>query len=172
MTQPHPQHEINMEWALSRSAETESFTLSPELWRGLSLTQQLEWTRVKFEPTSATYVPNNLIGVYSFVLEPGIAGIDLRYLLYVGMTRQHFRARFRKYLRHQTEYPTNRRRVQVMLQTWPEHLYFYYAPLADREIVKSVEDELIIAFKPPVPREYPARIRERFSLLDILQSRG
>ena len=172
MTQPRSQHEIDMQWANARSVETESFTLSPELWRGLALTQPLLWTRVKFERTSAPRVPNNRIGVYSFVLEPGLAGLDLRYLLYVGMTREHFRARFRKYLRHQTEYPTNRPRVQLMLRTWPEHLYFYYAPLADRDIVKSVEDELIIAFKPPVPREYPARIRRRFNLLDILQSRG
>ena len=30
-------------------------------------------------------MPNDLIGVYSFVVEPNIANLELRYLLYVGM---------------------------------------------------------------------------------------
>ena len=108
------------------------------------------------------------MGVYSFVLEPNVADLDLGYLLYIGMTRQNFRARFRKYLRHQIEEHTKRPRVQDMLRTWPDHLSFYYAPIDDRDVVKSVEDDLIVAFKPPVPRLYPARMRKRFNLLDIL----
>lgn len=168
MTLPPTHYDIDMAWATARLAETPSFTLSPHLWTGLTLTRPLKWSKVKFDSTAASQVPNDLIGVYSFVVEPSVANLDLAYLLYIGMTRQNFRARFRKYLRHQTEERTNRPRVQVMLRTWPENLSFYYAPLDDRDIVKSVEDELIIALKPPVPRLYPARIRQRFKLLDIL----
>ena len=166
--QPLDEYDIDREWATARFAETFSFTLSPGLWSGFSLAHALEWYKVKFELSSAVEVPNNLIGVYLFVVEPNTANIDLKYLLYVGMTRENFRARFRKYLRHQNERRTNRPRVQHMLRTWPDHLSFYYAPIDDREIIKSTEDELIIAFKPPVPRAYPARIRRRFNLLDIL----
>ena len=170
MTQPSTQHEINMAWAKDRVSETQRFTLSPDLWKGLNLAQPLEWHRVTFTPSAASDVPNDLIGVYSFVVEPNVANLDLRYLLYVGMTRENFRARFRKYLRHKIEERTNRPRVQDMLRTWPDHMSFYYAPIDDREIVKCVEDELITAFKPPVPRVYPARMRSRFNALDILLS--
>ena len=104
------------------------------------------------------------------MLEPKIANLDLAYLLYVGMTRDSFRARFRAYLRHQTEERTKRHRVQEMLRTWPDHLSFYYAPIEKVDDVKSIEDELLIAFKPPVPRAYPARIRKPFKLLDFFLS--
>ena len=168
--QPLDDYDIDKDWATARLAETLSFTLSPSLWSGVNLTQPLQWYRVKFEPSSAAAVPNNLIGVYTFVVEPNTANLDLKYLLYVGKTKENFRVRFRKYLRHQNEKHTNRPRVQHMLRTWPDHLSFYYAPIGDRGIVNSVEDELIIAFKPPVPRAYPASIRRRFNLLDILNS--
>ena len=168
MTPPAHPYEIDEEWARAVQAQTIRFTLSPDLWDGLSLTQTLEWHRVKFASTSVVQVPDDLMGVYSFVVEPNIANHSVAYLLYIGKTTRNFRTRFREYLRHQTEERTNRLRVQHMLRTWPDHLSFYYAPIADRDIVKIVEDELIIAFKPPVPRAYPARIRERFNLLDIL----
>ena len=162
--------EKNMSWAFARFAETIRLTLSPSLWASFDIPQELNWSKVKFEEASAKNVPNDLIGVYTFVLEPNIANLDLGYLLYVGMTRDNFRARFRAYLRHQREERTKRHRVQHMLQTWPEHLSFYYAPIKRSDEVKPVEDELIVAFKPPVPRAYPGRIRERFKLLDILNS--
>lgn len=168
MTLPPIQYDIDEAWATARSAETYSFTLSPQLWNDLTLPQSLSWSKVKFDSTTASQVPNDLMGVYSFVLEPNIADLKLAYLLYIGMTRQNFRSRFRKYLRHQVEEHTKRPRVQNMLRTWPDHLSFYFAPIDDLNIIKSIEDELIIAFKPPVPRSYPARIRRRFNLLDII----
>ena len=113
-------------------------------------------------------MPNNLIGVYSFVVEPGIANLDFAYLMYVGKTEENFRRRFRRYLKHQTEDHTQREAVQRMLRTWSDNLSFYYAPIADRNQVRAVEDALIIAFKPPVLRAYPSRVRARFKALDML----
>ena len=168
MTQPSHPYDINQAWARVRVSETMSFTLSPELWGGLVLPQPLRWYRVKFEEASAREVPNNLIGVYSFVVEPGIAGLNLAYLMYVGKTVENFRTRFRKYLKHQVEEHTQRQAVQHMLRTWSDNLSFYYAPIADRDLVCPVEDALIIAFKPSVPRAYPARVRGRFKALDLL----
>ena len=169
-TTPNHGQQENREWANARSAETYRFTLSPSLWSSLHIPIQLNWSRVKFEPASASKVPNDLIGVYTFVIEPNIANLDLGYLLYVGMTRQNFRARFRAYLRHQREERTKRPRVQEMLRTWSDHLSFNFAPIDEIEDVKSVEDELIIALKPPVLQLYPGRVRDRFKLLDIVLS--
>ena len=54
---------------------------------------------LQFNDSSTPLVPDNLIGVYSFVVEPGIANHDLGYLLYIGKTdKQDFRARFKQYL--------------------------------------------------------------------------
>ena len=168
MTLPPIPYDTDKAWASARSAESYRFTLSPHLWSSYTLTLPLNWSRVKFESTALPQVPNDLMGVYSFVVEPNVAALNLGYLVYVGMTRQNFRDRFRKYLRHQVEDRTNRPRVQDMLRTWPNHLSFYYAPIDDRDVVKSVEDDLMVALKPPVPRLYPAHIRERFKLLDIM----
>ena len=168
MTQPSHPYDINQAWAQARVSETRAFTLSPELWRGLALPESLSWHRVKFEEASARQVPNDLIGVYSFVVEPGIANLDVSYLMYVGKTIENFRARFRKYLKHQMEEHTQREAVQHMLRTWSDNLSFFYAPIEDRDLVRPVEDALIIAFKPPVPRAYPARVRDQFKALDLL----
>ena len=157
---PHP-YDVNQAWALTRVGETMSFTLSPELWRGLAFPRLLRWHRVKFEEASLPQVPNNQIGVYSFVVEPGIAGLDLAYLMYVGKTEENFRTRFRKYLRHQREEHTQREAVQRMLRVWSGNLSFYYAPIADHDLVIPIGDALTIAFKPPVQRAYPARVRRQ-----------
>ena len=140
--------------------------MSPALWQHLDLPQPLHWIRTQFDQTESRDIPNDLIGVYAFVLEPKIAYIDLAYLLYVGKTTQHFRARFNKYKRHQHEDNTKRPLVQIMLNAWPGRLAFYYAPIDDRNIVKEIEDQLIAAFKPPVCRAYPARVRKSFNVLD------
>ena len=164
-----PPYEIPMDAWRQLQNETWQFTLSPDLWKHLDLPQQLHWTRTTFDQTEGRDIPNDQIGVYAFVLELNIAGIGLAYLLYVGKTTEHFRARFRKYKRDQHDPYTKRALVQLMLNAWPGRLAFYYAPIEDRNIVKEIEDQLIAAFKPPVCRAYPARVRGPFRILD---SRG
>lgn len=154
-------------WQLQN--ETWRFTLSPTLWENLDLPKPLCWIRTIFDQTEGSDIPNNRIGVYAFVLEPNIANIGLAYLLYVGKTTEHFRARFYKYKRDQRDPHTNRPLVQIMLNAWAGRLAFYYAPIEDRTIVQETENQLIAAFKPPVNRKYPARVRDPFKVLD---SRG
>lgn len=158
--------EIEMASAQLLRSQTREFTLSPGLWNNLNPHYNLNWTRVKFEEPLSNQIPNSSMGVYAFVLEPGIANLKLAYLLYVGKTTRNFRVRFREYLRHQQETKPKRLLVKQMLSTWPDHLWFYYAPITDRNIVKGVEDNLIEAFKPPVCRAYPARIGNSFKILD------
>ena len=90
-------YEIELASASLLRLQTWQFTLSPDLWDQLSLPQALNWVRVTFDETPACQMPNNLIGVYAFVLEPNVANLGLGYLLYVGKTTQNFRARYRKY---------------------------------------------------------------------------
>lgn len=150
----------------SLHTQTWRFTLSPALWDQITQLQKLNWLRVTFDETPASRIPNNLVGVYAFVLEPGVADLDLRYLMYVGQTTDSFRARFRMYKRHQKEENTNRPVIQLMLTTWPGRLAFYYAPIDDPNIVKSIEDDLIAAFKPPACNRYPAKVSAPFRILD------
>ena len=166
MANPRTPYEIPMASWQQLQNETWRFTLSPDLWKNLDLPQPLYWIRTKFDQTEANDIPNDLIGVYAFVLEPNIAHIGLAYLLYVGKTTQHFRARFDKYKRDQRDQHTKRALVHIMLNAWPGRLAFYYAPIDDRSIVQEIEDQLIAAFKPPVCRSYPARVRRSFRVLD------
>ena len=161
-------YEIDLASASQLHLQTWSFTLSPDLWESLNLAQPLNWLRVVFDETSAKEIPDDLIGVYAFVLEHDTANLHLAYLMYVGKTTDNFQARFSKYKTHQREGRTNRLLVKRMLTTWPGRLAFYYAPIADRSIVRPTEDALIAAFKPPVCRRYPATVREPFKILDSL----
>ena len=165
MADPSP-YEIPMVSWQQLQNETWRFTLSPDLWKTFNLPQPLHWIRTTFDQARGRDIPNDRIGVYAFVLEPNIASIDLAYLLYVGKTTQHFRARFYKYKRDQRDPDTKRELVRIMLTAWPGRLAFYYAPIDDPNIVREIEKQLIGAFKPPVNQEYPARFRGQFRVLD------
>ncbi len=160
-------YDIDLASARQLRSQTWPLTLSPDLWHSLKLPQRLNWLRVAFDQTEASEIPDNLIGVYAFVLEPNVAGLNLAYLLYVGKTTENFRARYRKYKTDQRDEKPKRHLVKQMLTTWPGRLAFYYAPVSCRHMVEPIEDELIAAFKPPACRRYPARVREPFKILDI-----
>ena len=162
---PTDPYEIEMQLAIEIKRHTLKFTLSPKFWNELSLEQTLDWRRVKFDSDLVDCVPDDLIGVYSFVIEPGVANHSLSYLLYIGMTKdQNFRARYRQYLQHRDSQDTKWIHVKYMLREWSDQLVFYYAPLDDPQTVKETEDRLLEAFIPPIPRRYPATIKTAISL--------
>ena len=137
------------------------------MWGELDLPRPLNWSHSEFNRVAADQIPSDRTGVYAFVLEPNIADLKLGYLLYVGMTKaQNFQTRFRQYLYDQENPKAKRLLVKQMLITWPEHLTFYYSQIDDQDIIKSVEDKLIAAFKPPFNRSYPASVRRSFKILD------
>ena len=167
MATPINSYDMDLESARLLGGHTWRFTLSPILWGKLDLPQPLNWIHSKFDRASVRQIPDDKIGVYAFVLEPNIANLNVGYLLYIGETRnQNFRTRFRQYLRHQREVKTKRPLVKQMLTIWPDHLNFYYSPIDDRDIIQSIEEKLIAAFKPPVCLRYPATVREAFKILD------
>lgn len=168
MPDPTSTYEIQFQAALDLQRYTLSFTLSPTLWLALDLPQPLTWHRIRFDESFVNQVPNNLSGVYSFVVEPGIANHNPAYLLYIGLAaKQSFRARYRQYLRHQVEERTRRPLVRHMVRAWSDHLWFYYAPVEGVETVKETESKLLSAFKPPIPRAFSAELREPISLQSL-----
>ena len=166
---PTDPYEIEMQLAMQIQRHTLKFTLSPKFWDELSLQRTLTWHRVKFDADLVDSVPDDLFGVYSFVVEPGVANHKLSYLLYIGMTRdQNFRARYKQYLRHRDAEDTSWIHVKYMLREWYDQLIFYYAPLEDPDIVKDTEDRLLEAFLPPIPRAFPATVRRAVSLSQVI----
>lgn len=132
--------------------------LSPAQWAGYSNPIQLSWNCVKFDPANADTVPDTT-GVYTFVVNPGICQHPAtHYLLYLGRARGvTLRRRFKDYLREKTA-DKGRPPVQLMLNKWPDHLWFYYAPVPNSSVIDALEEDLLAAYLPPVNQSFPATI--------------
>jgi hypothetical protein len=149
-----------------RRFRVDRFILSPKHWSGFSCQVTLKWHRVRFSESSAADVPNDKRGVYTFVAVPGIADHPAcHYLLYVGMVYDSdFRTRFRSYLQEGRK-SKPRDHIRLMIERWPDHLWFYYAELANGSIIKKLEGDLITAYLPPHNRSWPTAIRTPMNLV-------
>jgi hypothetical protein len=111
-----------------RTYREDRFILCPKHWAAFTTTVTLKWTRVKFTAANAASVPDNRMGVYSFVAIPNIAQHPAcHYLLYIGMvSTSDFRTRYRSYLRERKK-SKPRDHIVMMLERWQRYLWFYYA---------------------------------------------
>jgi len=135
--------------------------LSPRHWEKFSCPVNLVWKPIHFSTDRAKDVPNNSYGVYTFVVQPGIAQHpQCSYLLYVGkVERQVFRARYRQYLREKEQMQDSRRpHISRMLQKWDGYLWFFYAPIENTELISQVEDALLAAYLPDHNRDFPSHV--------------
>lgn len=135
--------------------------LSPNNWKSYTPHTTLAWEPIKFESGKLNEVPDNLKGVYSFVVKPGLADHpSCSYLLYVGKVEdQDFRKRYKQYLQEKAAGEKARRvHIMRMLQKWDGFLWFYYAAIADVALIEKVEDALIAAYLPPANRRVPAEV--------------
>lgn len=160
------QYDLNLKNTLSRFQEhTYKFILDPVRWSSLALPYVLNWNTVPFTRASVTTIPDDQVGVYTFVVVPGIANhASCGYLMYVGQTtRQSLRRRFQQYLREQR---IKKGRVSVldMMALFPSHLWFCYAPLPQTTQILQIEADLIRAFVPPINDDYPADMRAPIAL--------
>ena len=144
----------------------------------------LDWQCVKFERNNANLIPTEK-GIYAFFIfslflaekSSGKVGLTLHcrsrrrfltqflehgYLIYLGQTgyksERNLRKRFRDYLSDKKR--PKRRRVHLMLNTWEDYLYFYYAEVDPAQMdLKRLEQKLLDTFTPPfVDRGYSAEI--------------
>ena len=135
--------------------------LSPEHWRRCSLPISLQWNTLAFTEANASLVPNDMQGIYSFLVQPGIAQHPAcSYLLYIGQTeRQNFRLRFRQYLRDWRAGSGSRRvHITEMLEKWEGFLWFAYAPVQDESLIVPIEDALLASYLPPANKDFPALV--------------
>jgi len=144
----------------------ERFILYPVHWQNYPNTIPLTWERLQFTQANAKSVPDDQAGVYSFVAVPGIGQHpSCNYLLYIGMTeKQTFRDRYSQYLREENKRKP-RMHILKMLKNFSDHLWFYYAPIAEKNLIRQIEDELITALLPPYNYEYPASIKTVMELV-------
>jgi len=140
-----------------RGFEVRRVILSTKQWAALALPVTLRWTVKHFASSKPTLIPSNKTGVYSFVVQPGIADHpNCAYLLYVGKAAgaTGFRARYYKYRAEKGKQDSVRPLVNRMINKWYEHLWFCFAEVAD-PLVKEVEDKLLLAYLPPINTEFP-----------------
>ena len=134
--------------------------LSPSQWNKYHSYYALSWTTVKFDHSKKSSIPDNKMGVYSFVVKPSIADHpECAYLLYVGKAEeQSLRTRFSQYFVEKSLLK-GRPKVQKMLTLWSSHLWFCYAVVDETIKINDIENNLIESYIPPFNNEYPADIR-------------
>jgi len=134
--------------------------LSPYQWAACSLPVDLSWKAVKFTRRNTTTIPEAK-GVYTFIVQPGIANHPCcSYLLYVGETEsQTFRRRYRQYLRERRAGDQSRRpHVTDMLEKWDGFLWFCFATIEKHSLIGDVENALLTAYLPPSNKTFPAKV--------------
>ena len=141
--------------------------LYPRAWESYSFPLKLAWGVVPFRADHIIDVPDNQKGVYSFVVEPGIADHPkCAYLLYIGQTTRSFRVRFQEYLRDEAAGIDGRRaHVSGMLCKWKGYLSFCFAHVDDDSDIEAVEDALLSAYLPPANIELPGKLRQKMQFV-------
>lgn len=166
-------HDIFTSPKPAKSYPPESFVLkrmvlSPAHWQMYGLPENLDWKPVQFHRSNLPKVPDDQKGVYTFVIQPGIANHPhCAYLMYVGMVKdQSFRDRFAQYLDEQRA-GENSRRVHVteLLCKWDGFLWFCFAPMKDQNRIEPMEDALLAAYLPPSNRRFPAKVKRHVAKL-------
>lgn len=147
--------------------KVQNMILFPRAWEAFVPPVQLQWEKIPFDPSRAKDVPNDKKGVYSFVVQPGIASHPAcSYLLYVGMTGRNFRVRYREYLINLRDGIESRRpHISGMLTKWNGFLWFCYAPIQDEAKIEETEDALLAAYLPPTNIEMPGKLRNKMAFL-------
>ena len=135
-----------------------TFTHAPEFWEKCLLPFQLKWDRVLFTPDNRKGIPATKAGVYCFILVPALIGPPgTSYLMYVGKTLA-FKRRYGRYLSDQSQGYKNRPHINLMLNKWPDMLWFYYASIDDRGMLDEVETTLRDSCIPPFNYEFKGRV--------------
>jgi hypothetical protein len=138
------------------------FILHSPRWTDYSTSgPRLKWKRVRFNKVGVKSLPDDKMGLYSFIAEPQIAGhTSVGYLLYVGEAHgQSLRKRVTSYL-YESEKEKPRIHVSEMLARFPNHLWLYFAVVDNVSTITTIEDQLLETFLPPFNVDFPATVRK------------
>ncbi len=141
----------------------QEFTLHPKSWLSLTLSFSLDWDWVKFEAANRDCVPKSR-GLYTFLVEPEIPNVaHLAFPMYIGQSGDLHR-RYGEYLGYQKN-PALRPTVHYFLDTWKDHLYFYFVPVPRRKL-EPIEKSLNDAVTPPFSdADFSADVRKEENVL-------
>jgi hypothetical protein len=144
--------------------------LYPKLWADFVLPTgvSLNWHTMKFGAPHSENTFDNYGGVYTFVVQPGIAKHPCNSsLLYVGKTKRPFRVRYQEYLRdlNKDSQQTRRPHVTVMMQKWEKYLWYCYARVDGDALIKSTEKALISAYLPPTNKDLPGVLQKAVNVI-------
>ncbi len=129
------------------------FTLWPRQWQ--TYTQSHTWQNERLETARAHHIPESP-GIYTLVLQPGIAGHpSCSYLMYVGQTRS-LRRRFQQYLGMERR-QDGRPKISYFLNKYDHFVFFCYT-LVSIETLDSTEQGLTNAYLPPLNEDYEGTI--------------
>ena len=133
------------------------FVHSPRMWIEDDLPVALRWEPVKFLEEFLGQVPDDQLGLYAFMLEPSLEGVPKSaYLMYIGKTSRSFQERYDEYLKKELR-RFGRTLIGRMLERWYGHLWFYYAPVEDPELIHEIEKALIRACVPPYNQKFEGK---------------
>jgi hypothetical protein len=135
---------------------TEPIVVSPPHWEMCELPLELEWKFEKFGKGNEDEIPDDYGGVYTFVVQPGIANHPLcAYLFYVGKAeKQSFQERYGQYLATKKSKKTKWRHIRKMLNYWDGYLWFCYARIDNESLITKIEQILQDAYIPPYNEEF------------------
>lgn len=135
-----------------------TFSLWPQQWVAYNLPDLFRWEIHPFQRDQTENIPSKP-GIYSFVIQPGIAAHpSCSYLMYIGKTARTLQQRFREYFREQQNVAEGRPKILALLNQYQNYLYFCCSVIADTERIGEIEDALISAFIPPCNDQLPAAI--------------
>ncbi len=135
-------------------AHEHHFYLWPRKWKKYLDTHN--WEICRLNATERDRIPKGS-GVYSILIQPGIANHPAcSYLMYVGKT-ESLRRRFMDYF-NEKKRETGRPKIFRILNKYEDYVCFCYTIVSISDL-SDVEDNLLIAYIPPNNDQYPAEIR-------------
>jgi len=127
--------------------------LWPSQWEKFDQQLRLEWQSVALDKNSKSTVPTEP-GVYSLLVQPGIANhAECSYLMYVGQAI-NLRTRFGKYL---TTERKRRGKIVRLLHRCEGYIQFCYSQVS-RARLDDVEAQLSNAFVPPCNTQFTGKV--------------
>lgn len=135
-----------------------TFSLWPQQWVAYNLPDLFHWEIHPFQRDQTENIPSEP-GIYSFVIQPGIASHpSCSYLMYIGKTARTLQQRFKEYFNEQQNAAKGRPKILGLLNQYQGYLYFCCSVIAEAERIEQIECALINAFLPPCNDQFSSEI--------------